>query len=74
MPHPPLHRLSDKLLAAFDQACEQNDLEVAEHLHRCLELVVLKLPAADGGETGTHRPELEAAVQATARLAELRRR
>jgi hypothetical protein len=71
----PLHRLSDKLLAAFDQACEQNDLEVAGHLHRCLELLVLKLPAAgEGADAGAARPELEAAVQASARLAALRRR
>jgi hypothetical protein len=35
-------RLSDKILAAFDQACEQRQLEVAEHLVRALELTLTR--------------------------------
>lgn len=32
-------RLGDSIRAAFDHALEQEDLEVAEHLYRALELV-----------------------------------
>jgi len=35
-------RLSDKILIAFHQACDQNDLEVAEQLLRVLEVVLTR--------------------------------
>jgi hypothetical protein len=35
-------RLSDKILAAFDQACEQGQIGVAEHLVRALELALTR--------------------------------
>ena len=34
---PPQRRLSDKVLLAFDQACDQRNLEAAEQLVRVLE-------------------------------------
>ena len=33
-------RLSDKLLAAFDQACEQGHVEVAELVLKAIEIVL----------------------------------
>ncbi|MGH7069265.1 MAG: hypothetical protein ACREFO_04545 [Acetobacteraceae bacterium] len=38
-------RLSDKILVAFHQACDQADLEVAEQLLRVLELMLTRKPA-----------------------------
>jgi hypothetical protein len=38
----PSRRLSDKILIAFDQACEQRDVAVAEHLIRALEVALTK--------------------------------
>jgi hypothetical protein len=35
-------RLSDKILAAFEQACEQGDVVAAEHLIRALEVALTK--------------------------------
>ena len=38
-------RLSDKILIAFHQACDQEDLEVAQHLLRIVELMVARRPS-----------------------------
>ena len=40
-------RLSDKILAAFDMACDQNDFEVAEGLYRTLEIVLTRQGGAN---------------------------
>ena len=37
-------RLSDKILIAFHQACDQEDLEVAQHLVRVVELLLARRP------------------------------
>jgi len=37
-----LRRLSDKLFSAFQQACEQDDVEVAEIILHALELVLTR--------------------------------
>jgi hypothetical protein len=37
-------RLSDKILIAFHQACDQEDLEVAQHLLSIAELIVARRP------------------------------
>ena len=39
-------RLSDKILVAFHQACDQHDFEVAEQLLGVLEMVLERLPSA----------------------------
>ncbi len=45
-------RLSDKIQAAFDHACEENELEVAAELLETLEIVLLRTaPKADRRET-----------------------
>jgi hypothetical protein len=38
------HRLSDKIIAAFDQACDDRNLVTAAELLATLELVLLKTP------------------------------
>lgn len=35
-------RISDVILDAFDEACDQQNLEVAEALHKALELVMTR--------------------------------
>ena len=40
-------RLSDKVLLAFDMACEQNHLEAAEGLYRTLEIVLTRQGGAN---------------------------
>jgi hypothetical protein len=58
-------RLSDKILAAFDQACEQRQLEVAEHLVRALELTLTR----EGGPgRADKREEMGPVVAAYERL------
>ena len=37
-------RLSDKILVAFHQACDQGDFEVAEQLLRVLEMMLTRRP------------------------------
>jgi hypothetical protein len=65
----PRRRLSDKILAAFDQACEQRDLEVAELLVRALERALTGV----GGKGRTDkRGDVGAVVEAYARFRELR--
>lgn len=64
-----LRRLSDKILAAFNQACDQRQIEVAEHLLRALELSLTRY----GGKNSTDkRGELGPVVEAFGRLEALR--
>ena len=65
----PNRRLSDKILAAFNQACDQGKLEVAEHLLRALELALTKV-----GQPGAadKRDQLGPVALAHERLRELR--
>jgi len=58
-------RLSDKILLAFDQACDQRNAAVGELLIRALELAL----TAEGGPGKTDgREELGPVVEAYARL------
>lgn len=62
-------RLSDKLLAAFDQACEQRQIDVAEILVHALELVLTKEVSAGFADRRLH---MEPAVEAFGRLKALK--
>ena len=65
----PQRRLSDKILAAFDQACEQHELEVAELLIRALERALTRT----GGKGNVDkRGEIGPVVEAYARLKQMR--
>ena len=58
-------RLSDRILAAFDLACEQGNLPVAEALVRALDLVMTK----EGGPARQdRRAELGPVADAYAKL------
>jgi hypothetical protein len=58
-------RLSDKILAAFDQACEQGQIGVAEHLVRALELALTR----EGGPNRVDKREyMEPVLAAYERL------
>lgn len=61
-------RLSDKLLVAFDQACDQKSLEVADLLLRALEIILTR---EGGGKTVDKRQDLGPVISAYARLKEL---
>lgn len=63
-------RTSDKILAAFDHACEQDDLEVAALLLVEYERVVTREPTAIGK---VRRREMESLISAHSRLWELLR-
>lgn len=62
-------RLSDRVIEAFDLACEQRDLEAAESLYRTLEIVLTR-------HGGPNNPEKRANIafihHAARRLAALR--
>ena len=58
-------RLSDKILIAFHQACDQGDLDVAEQLLRVLEMMVMRRPAAPDAN---RRRNIESLVAAHQRL------
>ena len=62
-------RLSDKILIAFHQACDQADFEVAEQLLHILEMMLTRRPLA---EDGTRRRNMESLVAAHERLWQLR--
>lgn len=67
----PLRRLSDKVLAAFDQACDQGEIEIAEALMRALETILTR----QGGEAvEDHRQNLGPVAEAFARLSALKDR
>jgi hypothetical protein len=62
-------RLSDKILIAFHQACDQGDLEIAEQLLHVLEMMLGRRPLTpDGGR----RRNMESLVAAHERLWHLR--
>jgi hypothetical protein len=65
----PQRRLSDKILAAFDQACERGELEVAELLVRALELTLTR---TGGKHSVDERLELGPVVETYARLKQMR--
>jgi hypothetical protein len=58
-------RLSDKILIAFHQACDQEDLEVAEQLLHILELMLARRPSAPDQQ---RRRSMEGLVAAYERL------
>jgi hypothetical protein len=62
-------RLSDKILLAFDQACEKREIDVAELLVRALELTLTR---AGGKDSVEKREELGAVLDAYERLQKLR--
>ena len=68
-PVPLPRRLSDKLLAAFDQACDQGHVEVAELLLKSIEIVLTVEAAPAARERRTH---LGPVIEAFGRLKALR--
>ncbi len=62
-------RLSDKILVAFHQACDQSDFEVAEQLLRVLEMMLTRRPVTP--DTNRRR-NIETLVAAHERLWHLR--
>ena len=62
-------RLSDKILIAFHQACDQGDLEVAEQLLHVLEMMLTRRPLTPDG---SRRRNMESLVAAHERLWHLR--
>lgn len=66
-----LRRLSDKILAAFNQACEQKQVDTAEHLLRALEL---SLTRYGGQNKSDNRSQLGPVVEAFGKLETLRQK
>lgn len=62
-------RLSDKILVAFHQACDQGDFEVAEQLLRVLEMMLTRRPVSPDIN---RRRNIETLVAAHERLWHLR--
>ena len=62
-------RLSDKIIDAFNMACDKNDLEVAEGLYRILETALTRY---GGKDVGDRRQNVEFIRQASDRLNALR--
>jgi hypothetical protein len=62
-------RLSDKILVAFHQACDQHDFEVAERLLGVLEMALNHLPSVPDKRQGR---DMETLVAAHERLWQLR--
>jgi hypothetical protein len=63
-------RLADKVIAALNQACDQNEIEIAEHLVTALELI---LSRHGGKESPEKRQELSDIIDAFNRTIELKR-
>jgi hypothetical protein len=63
-------RLADKVIAAVNQACDQNELEIAQHLVLALELI---LSRQGGKESEEKRNELSDIIDAFNRTIELKR-
>lgn len=61
----PLRRLSDKLLSAFDQACDQKALAIAELVMQALELT---LTQHGGPEKFDKRNDVQLVAAAASRL------
>jgi hypothetical protein len=62
-------RLSDKILVAFHQACDQGDFEVAEQLLRVLEMMLTRRTVSPDAN---RRRNIETLVAAHERLWHLR--
>jgi hypothetical protein len=62
-------RLSDKILVAFHQACDQGDFEVAESLLQILEMMLERRPLTPAGN---RRRNVDTFVAAHERLWHLR--
>ncbi len=62
-------RLSDKLLAAFNQACEQDEVEVAELVLKAIEIVLTREAGPAERERRSH---LGPVIEAFGRLKALR--
>lgn len=62
-------RLSDKIIDAFDMACDKNDLEVAEGLYRILETALTRY---GGKNIDDRRQNVEFIRQASDRLNAMR--
>ena len=62
-------RLSDKIIDAFDMACDKNDLEVAEGLYRILETALSRY---GGKNIDDRRQNVEFIRQASDRLNAMR--
>jgi hypothetical protein len=71
MAEPPMRRLSDKVLAAFNQACDTGDADIAEMLLRALELILTR---QGGAEADDKRAELGAVMEAYSRLLTIKNR
>jgi hypothetical protein len=69
MDQPPRRRLSDKILAAFDQACDRHELEVAELLLKALEVTLTQV---GGHGQVDKRQNTDALTEAFVRLQQLR--
>lgn len=65
----PRNRLSDRIIDAFDLACDQKHVEAADGLFRILELVLTRRPGS--GHTD-NRQDVEDIRRAGLRLAELK--
>jgi hypothetical protein len=65
----PRRRLSDKILEAFEQACQAHELDVAEQLVKALETTLTR---AGGKGNVDKRQELGPVVDAYAKLKRLR--
>ncbi len=61
-------RLSDKIIDAFDMACEQNEAEVAQGLYRVLEIVLTRYGGAGKNDK---RLDMEFIGEASERLEKL---
>jgi hypothetical protein len=62
-------RLSDKVMIAFDHACDQSDIEVAGRLLSVVEVIATERPPHPGN---TRRKSLESLVAGYERLWQLR--
>jgi hypothetical protein len=69
--HTAPRRLSDKIVEAFEQACDRGETQVAEHLLRALESA---LTNHGGPATTEKRHDVEPLTSAYTRLEELRAR
>lgn len=63
-------RLSDKILGAFNQACDQNQIDTAEHLLHALEVAVTRY---GGHPNADKRKSIAEVVDAYERLHALRK-
>ena len=70
-PKRPMRRLSDEIMIAFHNACDQADLEIAERLLCVLEMVLRRPPLIPSGD---RRHGLDGLVAAYRRLWQLRHR